>query len=378
MEKELVPALRFKGYTDTWGQRKLGDIATFINGRAYKQEELLETGKYKVLRVGNFYTNDTWYYSNLEMDEKYYANYGDLLYTWSATFGPHIWLGEKVIYHYHIWKIELSDVVDKQFIVQLLEQDRTNILSTYNGSTMIHVTKSDMEQKQVFIPSILEQRKVGSYLKRIDALLTLHQRKFEKLQNIKKSLLQKMFPAEGEDVPAVRFAGVTAPWKQHKLGELCDNFQSGKFIKAIEINDRGRFPVFGGNGLRGFTDRFNYDGEFAIIGRQGALCGNVILVSGKSYFTEHAIVVRANHQNITRFLYYVLGKMELGQYSDQSAQPGLAVKKLMNLNTFVPLSKEQLCISKFLYKLDILITLHQREIERLQKIKLAALQKMFV
>ena len=130
-----TPEIRFPGFTGAWKQRKLGEIATFINGRAYSQPELLSSGKYKVLRVGNFYTNDSWYYSDLELGEKYYADYGDLLYTWSATFGPHIWLGDRVIYHYHIWKINLSDQLEKQFAVQLLEQDRTNILSSKNGST---------------------------------------------------------------------------------------------------------------------------------------------------------------------------------------------------------------------------------------------------
>ena len=131
------PEIRFKGFTDPWEQRKLGEVATFINGRAYSQPELLSSGKYKVLRVGNFYTNDSWYYSDLELGEKYYADYGDLLYTWSATFGPHIWLGDRVIYHYHIWKINLSDKLEKQFAVQLLEQDRANILSSKNGSTSL-------------------------------------------------------------------------------------------------------------------------------------------------------------------------------------------------------------------------------------------------
>ena len=109
MNEKKIPAIRFQGFTDEWEHHKFGDIAKFINGRAYTQNELLPTGKYKVLRVGNFYTNESWYYSNLELAEKYYAEDGDLLYTWSATFGPHIWHGEKVIYHYHIWKIILSD-----------------------------------------------------------------------------------------------------------------------------------------------------------------------------------------------------------------------------------------------------------------------------
>ncbi len=92
---EFKPEVRYKNFSDAWEQRKLGEVATFINGRAYKQNELLDSGKYKVLRVGNFYTNDSWYYSNLELADKYYIDKGDLVYTWSATFGPHIWDGEK-------------------------------------------------------------------------------------------------------------------------------------------------------------------------------------------------------------------------------------------------------------------------------------------
>ena len=188
------PEIRFKGFTDPWEQRKLGEVATFINGRAYSQPELLSSGKYKVLRVGNFYTNDSWYYSDLELGEKYYADYGDLLYTWSATFGPHIWLGDRVIYHYHIWKIDLSNQLEKQFAVQLLEQDKANILSSKNGSTMVHITKEGMEQKDVIIPpSTKEQQEIGAFFLQLDNLITLHQRELEKLQSIKKALLEKMF-----------------------------------------------------------------------------------------------------------------------------------------------------------------------------------------
>ncbi len=189
-----VPEMRFKGFTDDWEQRKLGDIATFINGRAYSQEELLSSGKYKVLRVGNFYTNDSWYYSDLELDDKYYAEEGDLLYTWSATFGPHIWHGDKVIYHYHIWKVELSEHLEKRFAVQLLEQDKAAILSDKNGSTMVHITKAGMEGKTVLIPkNVNEQAKIGAYLDNLDNLITLHQRKLDLYEKLKKGMLQKMF-----------------------------------------------------------------------------------------------------------------------------------------------------------------------------------------
>ncbi|WP_241234542.1 restriction endonuclease subunit S, partial [Enterococcus faecalis] len=87
----------------------MGDSVRFINGRAYKQKELLDTGKYRVLRVGNFNTNDRWYYSDLELPEEKYANKGDLLYLWATSFGPEIWDNERVIYHYHIWKLDIID-----------------------------------------------------------------------------------------------------------------------------------------------------------------------------------------------------------------------------------------------------------------------------
>lgn len=193
-EVKKAPALRFKGFTNDWEQRKLGDIATFINGRAYSKNELLHQGKYKVLRVGNFYTNDSWYYSDMELDKKYYANYGDLLYTWSATFGPHIWKGEKVIYHYHIWKIILSDEITKNFTLQLLEHDKNRLLAEKNGSTMIHLTKKDMENKEIVIPSSTnEQDKVGLLLTKLDYLITLQQRKLKLLRTLKSGLSFKLF-----------------------------------------------------------------------------------------------------------------------------------------------------------------------------------------
>lgn len=191
---EKVPEVRFPGFDGEWEERKLGDVAIFINGRAYSQEELLSSGKYKVLRVGNFYTNDSWYYSDMELGAKYYAEEGDLLYTWSATFGPHIWHGEKVIYHYHIWKVELTDALEKHFAMQLLENDKQSILSDKNGSTMVHITKAGMENKKVMLPpNINEQIKIGKYFQNLDRLIALQQKKIESLKEFKKGCLQQMF-----------------------------------------------------------------------------------------------------------------------------------------------------------------------------------------
>ena len=117
----------------------------------------------------------------MELGDKYYANYGDLLYTWSASFGPHVWNGDKVIYHYHIWKLELSDNIDKLFLLHLLDYDREKILSGSNGSTMIHITKFAMEAKKVFIPKKDEQAKIGKYFQQLDKLISQHQQQITKL-----------------------------------------------------------------------------------------------------------------------------------------------------------------------------------------------------
>lgn len=135
--------------------------------------------------------------------------------------------------------------------------------------------------------------------------------------------------------------------------------------------------MFGGNGLRGYTNTYNHDGLYALIGRQGALCGNVNISVGKVYFSEHAIAVKGNKDNETRFLYFLLDKMNLGQYSGQSAQPGLAVNKLIELSAFIPTFAEQTKIGGFFKQLDDIITLLQQELTILKQTKQGFLQKMF-
>lgn len=143
------------------------------------------------------------------------------------------------------------------------------------------------------------------------------------------------------------------------------------------INDQGLYPVYGGNGLRGFTGSYNHDGDYILIGRQGALCGNVRKVTGKTYVTEHAIAVCASKEHETTFLQHLFQKMRLGQYSDQSAQPGLAVNKLLRLNINVPSKNEQGKIAKILSLIDERITTQNKIIEDLKKLKSAIRKRIF-
>ncbi len=189
------PDVRFEHFEDMWEQRKLGESVKFINGRAYKQNELLRNGKYRVLRVGNFNTNDFWYYSNLELEKNKYADKGDLLYLWATNFGPEIWHEEQVIYHYHIWKLEIEDSnLDKQYLYTWLITDKEKIKLTTNGTTMVHVTKSGMEERNFQFPKVIEEQiKIGKFFKQLDETITFQEKELEKLKQLKKAFLQKMF-----------------------------------------------------------------------------------------------------------------------------------------------------------------------------------------
>ena len=177
--------------------------------------------------------------------------------------------------------------------------------------------------------------------------------------------------------PSLRFPEFTGEWKYFSINDVCSEFKSGKNIKADLISSNGNFPVYGGNGLRGYTSSYNHDGLYVLIGRQGALCGNVRSVFGKIYITEHAIAVAGNEKSDTNFLHYLFLKMNLGQYSDQSAQPGLAVNKLLKLKVLLPSISEQIKIAKLLSLLDERIAVQNRLIEDLKKLRCAIVEKMF-
>lgn len=148
----------------SWGKAKLKYYIHLVNGRAYSQPELLSEGKYKVLRVGNFFTNDTWCYSNMELEEDKYCNNGDLLYAWSASFGPYIWNQDKTIYHYHIWKVCYKECMDKMYVYYLLKAITNFKLGDIHGSTMVHITMESMNNSVIPIPSFDEQKDIATFL----------------------------------------------------------------------------------------------------------------------------------------------------------------------------------------------------------------------
>jgi type I restriction enzyme S subunit len=185
-----------------WEQKPLREVCTLVNGRAYNQQELLDHGKYRVLRVGNFFTNNHWYYSDLELDADKFCDNGDLLYAWSASFGPRIWEGGKVIYHYHIWKVvPHANLTNKKFLFYLLEWDVDQIKQAHGtGTTMMHVSKGSMEGRIVPVAPLKEQEKMvatlDAFREETRRLEFIFQLKLTALDMLKESLLHQAFSGQ--------------------------------------------------------------------------------------------------------------------------------------------------------------------------------------
>jgi type I restriction enzyme S subunit len=179
-----------------WKEYQIQDVCRLINGRAYSNDEMLEHGKYKIVRVGNLSGgNSTWFYSDLELPADKYCHNGDLLFAWACTFGPHIWKEDNTIFHYHIWKIvEDKDVVDRRFFYYYLKFATGGFLGALNGSVMVHITKSSMEKMIIRIPKKLEdQRRIASILSSLDRKIELNNKINADLEEMAQAIFKNWF-----------------------------------------------------------------------------------------------------------------------------------------------------------------------------------------
>ena len=231
-------------------------------------------------------------------------------------------------------------------------------------------------------PNPREQQKIASCLSSIDELITAESQKLDAYKDHKKGLMQNLFPADGAKVPQFRFPEFEddGDWVENKLDSAC-SMQAGVFVKASDINEKkgnSLFPCYGGNGLRGYTSSYTHDGIYSLIGRQGALCGNITLAKSKFHATEHAIVVTPKAQIDTLWFFYMLNRLDLNQYATGQAQPGLSVKNLNALRVVCPQTEaEQQKIANCLSSINELITAQNEKIESLKQHKKGLMQQLF-
>lgn len=177
-----------------WEVKKLIEVSSLINGRAYKQNELLSEGKYKVLRVGNFFTNSNFYYSNLELEDEKYCYKGDLLFAWSASFGAFIWDEDKTIFHYHIWRVLFDKaILDIHYYQYLLNTMTSFFMNDVHGIGMVHLTKSGMEQYELPLPPLPLQRLFAQRIEQIEREKSEVQKSIQDLETLLASRMQYWF-----------------------------------------------------------------------------------------------------------------------------------------------------------------------------------------
>ena len=336
-------------------QYRIKDVAELINGRAYLMPELQQTGKYRILRVGNFSNKDEWYYSDMELDDDKYCYSDDLLYKWSCSFGPEIWKGEKTIYHYHIWKMKVNeDVVDKMFLYYYLKFYTPFLLGGTNGTTMVHITKDSMEKKKIVIPALKTiQKKIAGILLNYDRFIENNNRKISLLEKIveetyKKWFIRFKFPENQNyefvyDKPYGWIYGnksnmsIPCNWHFGKLAEI-GQFVRGKNITSTEMQE-GEIPVVSaGIEPSGYHNEANVKGKSLTMSASGANAGylkynlNDIWAADCSYYQ--------NDENIwfvyssLKFIESAIRNLQVG-----SAQPHVYAKNINKLNIIIPEEK---------------------------------------
>ena len=234
-----------------------GRVSTFFNGRAYKQAELLEDEtKTPVLRVGNLFTNTSWYYSDLKLEENKYIDNEDLIYAWSASFGPFIWQGGKAIYHYHIWKVELTSALKKKYYYYWLLNDTERLKKQGHGTGMIHVTKEMMENSAMPLPPLAEQQRI---VDRIESLFAKLDEAKEKAQAVvdgfedrKAAIQHKAFAGELTEIQRKKQGVGFDSWESVTLNDIVSGFKYGTSEKS-DYSFSGmpvlRIPNIGDDGI---------------------------------------------------------------------------------------------------------------------------------
>lgn len=385
-KKEIAPKLRFPEFTDKWQNEKLGSIFLSRQETGFSELPLMsltdECGlvpQQETNKKDNSNTNKSKYlrvcegdivYNTMRMWQgrcAYCKNEGIVSPAYTVCIPKD---GCDGVFFYYYFKT--YDLIQKfHSNSQGLVSDTLNLKFDKFASIAINYPIKKEEQK-----------KIADCLSSIDELIDAESRKLKALEKYKKGLMQKLFPAEGKTLPEWRFPEFSDGdgWIKTSLSQICI-MQAGKFINASEISDEQKnnmYPCYGGNGLRGYTLTHNCSGDHPLIGRQGALCGNVTFATGDFYATEHAIVVTANKNIDEKWLYYLLDYLQLNQYATGQAQPGLSVQTLEKVTAIYPGEvEEQKKIANCLSEIDAIIAEQSNKVERLKAHKKGLLQGLF-
>ena len=403
-EKALVPQIRFTGFTDPWEQRKLGELCSFSKGCGYSKNDLRDQGT-PIILYGRLYTNYETQIHSVDtfvkpLENSVYSEGGEVIIPASGETAEDISIASVVekpgiILGGDLNVITSSADIDPVFLALELSYGKPHfdLAKRAQGKSVVHIHNEDIANVFFGHPNIAEQRRIGAFFDRLDSLITLHQRKYDKLCVLKKSMLDKMFPKGGSLYPEIRFAGFTDPWEQRKLGELyqkndernTDGLGSERTLSVASMTfnsagngaDDSSLPNYkrlrlGDIAFEGHTNKEFAYGRFVLND-----AGNGIM---SPRFTCLRPIVE---QEYSFWKYFIHSEKVMRPILVNSTKSGtmmneLVVEDFLKQEILVPSLPEQRRIGAFFDRLDSLITLHQRKLELLRNIKKSMLDKMFV
>lgn len=236
------------------------------------------------------------------------------------------------------------------------------------------ISYNDFKELNFAFPENNEQKKIGALLKQLNRLIAKEKSKYEKLLNLKKSMLEKMFPREDSCVPAVRFKGFKEIWEQRRLSDETILIETGK--SKFSFKENGEYAILGSTSVIGYDNSYDYDGDFLLTARVGANAGNLYRYAGKVKISDNTVFIQGDNLNFT---YYLLTNFGIRKLSFGTGQPLVKASELKGLNLYFPDDlNERFVIEAMFTQFDTLTTLYEKKLEKLQNLKKALLEKMFV
>ena len=387
-KKEQVPAIRFQGFADPWEQRKLSEVVGVYDG-VHQTPHYTDSGV-MFLSVENIATLTSQKFISeeaFERDYRVYPQKGDVLMTRIGDVGtPNVVeTSEKLAFYVSLALLKPIEI-DSYFLCNAIQSPRFK--KGLKDRTLVtaipqKINKDEIGKVDILMPeSASEQAQIGTYFHQLDTLITLHQRKYDKLVAIKRSMLEKMFPREGSRFPEIRFAGFTDPWEQRKVADVANRYDNLRIPVAANLRVPGTTPYYGANGIQDYVDGFTHEGEFILVAEDGANDLKnypVKCVNGRIWVNNHAHVLQSKPEMAdNKFLAYSISQADIEALLVGGGRAKLNAEVMMGIDLVIPSLPEQIAIGRYLTQLDDLITLHQRKLEKLQAIKRSMLEKMFV
>ncbi len=385
-EQAKVPAIRFAGFTDPWEQRKLVEVATFGGGHTPPMADPDNYEDGYVLWVtsqdvkSNYLDRTTTQITEKGAKELTLYPAGSLVMVTRSGILRHTLpvaeLRKPSTVNQDIRVILPQGECCGEWLLQFFISHNKELLLEFGktGTTVESVDFGKIKDMLLYMPSTVEQQQIGDFFAKLDSLITLHQRKYDKLVIFKKTMLEKMFPKDGESVPEIRFAGFTDPWEQRKFSDIVD-VCSGKDYKHLE---EGPIPVYGTGGFMTSVDEaLSYDRDAVGIGRKGTIDKPYLLKA--PFWTVDTLFYAIPKSDMDlEFVHCSFLNVDWKSKDESTGLPSLSKEAINETIALVPSFNEQSRLGEFFSDLDSLITLHQRKLELLRNIKKSLLDKMFV